>query len=272
MKAYSAALALAAVILLFGCGKEDDVYGEGDADGAEETQEAQEDEEAAEDESAEAEEEAEETLKIVKFRFPLANAEGNYDKEYVFYFDRDPVVHEGIGTALCTNYNGDHFPNCYDEHRGTDYLLYGGFDEMDKATAFVYAAADGEVIKTVDGNYDRCHIDASSYQPGGISCDGNPIKANYIEIKHEDGYSTLYYHLKKGSLLVKEGDKVKCGQKLANVGSSGISSAPHLHFQVENPEGTPIDPYAAPDSDEISRWVEQDSGNALPAEKCQETK
>ncbi len=62
---------------------------------------------------------------------------------------------------------------------------------------------------------------------------------NYIEIKHDEVYTTRYYHLSK--LEVSVNDKVDIGQKIGEVGSTGLSSAPHLHYEViEN--GTAIDP------------------------------
>lgn len=45
-------------------------------------------------------------------------------------------------------------------------------------------------------------------------------------------FATRYDHLKKSSLLVQAGDEVRRGQKLAEVGSSGSSTTPHLHFEV----------------------------------------
>jgi murein DD-endopeptidase MepM/ murein hydrolase activator NlpD len=50
------------------------------------------------------------------------------------------------------------------------------------------------------------------------------------------GVWAMYAHLIKGSLLVTPGDKVKKGQKIAELGNTGKSSGPHLHFQLmDNP-------------------------------------
>ena len=62
--------------------------------------------------------------------------------------------------------------------------------------------------------------------------------ANMVIIKHRDIYMLLL-HLQKGSLRVKEGDTVKKGQWIANVGNSGYSSEPHLHLHaVKAPDET----------------------------------
>jgi murein DD-endopeptidase MepM/ murein hydrolase activator NlpD len=55
---------------------------------------------------------------------------------------------------------------------------------------------------------------------------------NAISIGHGGNVSTLYAHIREGGLFVKEGQTVKKGQKIAEVGSTGRSTGPHLHFGV----------------------------------------
>mgnify|MGYP000617318696 FL=1 len=53
---------------------------------------------------------------------------------------------------------------------------------------------------------------------------------NYVKINHGFGYETLYAHMSK--YIVKRGQKVKRGEVIGYVGNSGISTAPHLHYEV----------------------------------------
>jgi murein DD-endopeptidase MepM/ murein hydrolase activator NlpD len=62
---------------------------------------------------------------------------------------------------------------------------------------------------------------------------------NYIEIDHGFGYVTKYAHLSK--IIVQVGDKIERGQVIGLVGSSGGSTAPHVHYEVIK-NGTKIDP------------------------------
>ena len=199
----------------------------------------------------------------LRFSVPLAEPERIYQSTGV---DHDPEVQSNpIAQVVCTSYDGRAFPWCYDEHRGTDYLLEGGFGAMDHGSTPVLAAADGEVISTEDGHYDRCHVDVEA--SGGISCDGNEVIANHVKIEHFDGTISMYWHLANGSLLVEVGDQVACGEPLGLVGSSGFSSSPHLHFQVERNEEV-IDPYAGEFSQDESLWAEQGSPTELPKSAC----
>lgn len=58
----------------------------------------------------------------------------------------------------------------------------------------------------------------------------NATYGNYLLIEHSDGIRSFYGHNSK--LLVKKGQRVKLGQKVAEVGSTGMSTGPHLHFEI----------------------------------------
>ena len=60
-----------------------------------------------------------------------------------------------------------------------------------------------------------------------------------VIVDHGSGKSTLYGHASR--ILVAEGQEVKAGQKIAEVGSTGMSTGPHLHFEVRE-HGSPVDP------------------------------
>lgn len=68
----------------------------------------------------------------------------------------------------------------------------------------------------------------------------HPTYGKYVVIDHHNGYHTLYAH--NSELLVKSGERVKAGQNIAKVGSTGRSTGPHLHFEIHR-DGTQVDPY-----------------------------
>lgn len=197
------------------------------------------------------------------FRWPLANPTGFYQTTGV---DHDPEVHPpGIESAICTNYDGRSFPWCYDEHKGSDFLMDGGFEKMDAGSEPILAAADGVVVEIADGNYDRCHA-----ADAGIDCDGHDQVANYVIIEHRGGWRTKYWHMKSGSVEVAVGADIACGDTLGHVGSSGNSSLPHLHFQVESAAEDVIDPYAGENTQPESWWVDQGDPEGFPGMDCAE--
>jgi len=55
---------------------------------------------------------------------------------------------------------------------------------------------------------------------------------NCVMIKHNESITTLYGHIREGGIMVKAGQSVKKGQKIAEVGSTGRSTGNHLHFTV----------------------------------------
>ena len=88
------------------------------------------------------------------------------------------------------------------------------------------AAADGTVVGVNDKFEDQipgtAKGDQLPFYPGG----------NSVVIDIGDGNYAFYAHMKPGSVKVKEGQKVKRGDHIGDLGNSGNSSAPHLHFHV----------------------------------------
>jgi len=199
---------------------------------------------------------------VVTFGFPIADRSLI---DSVIGVDHDPEVHDEnlAAAAICYDHEGEPFPACYDEHDGTDYLLDGGFDTMDAGSVEIVAAAPGTVVDTADGNYDRCHATLE-----GVSCDGHEMKANYVILEHDYGIRTLYWHMMKNSVAVEVGDEVACGDVLGIVGSSGISSTPHLHFEVQRSDHVSFDPYSGEFSQDLSWWDEQETDDGLPEDGC----
>ncbi len=69
---------------------------------------------------------------------------------------------------------------------------------------------------------------------------GNLSYGNFVKIKHDNGYYTLYAHLK--DVYVKQGQRVNKNDKIGYMGNTGNSYGAHLHFEVRNPSDTRIDP------------------------------
>jgi urea transporter len=88
----------------------------------------------------------------------------------------------------------------------------------------VSAAAAGYVTKVVNSIPDNAIGAVNTVDNWG----------NYVSINHGYGFYTLYAHLKEGSIKLAEGDYIKMGEKLGQVGNSGRSFVPHLHFQAQS--------------------------------------
>lgn len=103
----------------------------------------------------------------------------------------------------------------------------------------VVAPADGVIVVATDGVTDNLPNRAAA---------GN-LYGNVLVIDHGTEEFTLLGHLRQGSLLVKVGDRVTQGQRLARVGNSGMSTEPHLHFQLmdtadwKSAQGLPLQLY-----------------------------
>jgi murein DD-endopeptidase MepM/ murein hydrolase activator NlpD len=72
-----------------------------------------------------------------------------------------------------------------------------------------------------------------------VAAEVHPQYGNMVEVDHGNDLITRYAHASR--LLVKKGDLVKRGQKVAEVGTTGRSTGPHLHFEVLV-QGVPQDP------------------------------
>jgi murein DD-endopeptidase MepM/ murein hydrolase activator NlpD len=91
----------------------------------------------------------------------------------------------------------------------------------------IVAAASGVVSKVITGCTE-----------GKRSCGGG--YGNYIDIEHPNGTMTRYAHLSKVSVNI--GESVSQGEKIGALGNTGISTGPHLHFEIENTNGSKMRP------------------------------
>ncbi len=89
-----------------------------------------------------------------------------------------------------------------------DLRFHAGIDIAAKEGTNIYAAFDGVVVHA---DYDKWN-------------------GNFLKIQHENGIMTVYCHCKK--LNVKKGQKIRAGEIIATVGSTGSSTGPHLHFEL----------------------------------------
>ena len=170
---------------------------------------------------------------VIKFAWPLSYTPqlSEWGVHQTFNF----VDHNSGFPGKVKDYNGG--ARTYDtdtgyNHQGIDINLYPwAWQKMYAKKVSVVAAAPGTILLKQDGNFDA-------------SCNMGSGAANVINLLHADGSISMYFHLKKSSLTTKPfGASVAAGEFLGNVGSSGSSTAPHLHFEVYNPSGKLIDPF-----------------------------
>ena len=78
----------------------------------------------------------------------------------------------------------------------------------------------------------------------GVVIDAGPASGFglWVRIQLADGTTTVYGHIDR--YLVRKGQRVRAGQLIAEVGNRGISTGPHLHFEVIDARGTRLDPLA----------------------------
>ena len=98
--------------------------------------------------------------------------------------------------------------------------MHNGIDLAAAQGTPIYATRAGKVTRT-------------SYQAGGAG--------NYVSINHLDGFSSIYMHMTH--YVVSQGQDVSQGQLIGYVGSTGISTGPHLHFGISY-AGTYVNPLA----------------------------
>src|ERR1700744_342776 len=102
-------------------------------------------------------------------------------------------------------------------HNGASNVEWFGFGQP------VLADANGTVVRVLNDDADN-----APYHP-----DADAKHGNVVVIDHGDGEFSVYSHLKQGSVTVKAGDRVKTGDKIAQVGNSGDSQFPRLEYSLQ---------------------------------------
>jgi murein DD-endopeptidase MepM/ murein hydrolase activator NlpD len=134
----------------------------------------------------------------------------------------DSYGQAGFGSAsISSPLSGGTITSSYGAQR-SDGSIHKGVDIAMPEGTPVYAVAAGKVVRSQTGSGERSY-------------------GEYVEIQHSSEYTTLYAHLKTNSRRVRVGDTVTAGQQIGEVGSTGLSTGPHLHFEVRK-NGVKINP------------------------------
>jgi murein DD-endopeptidase MepM/ murein hydrolase activator NlpD len=160
-----------------------------------------------------------------------------------YFVDHDPRFPSLVQDYTCGERSYD-LTTGYN-HGGTDYYLWPyPWLMMDLGQIEIVAAAPGVVIEKIDGNFDR---DCAIAGNGGF---------NAVFVQQDDGLTAFYLHMRSGSLTTRAvGARVAAGDFLGLVGSSGPSSLPHLHFELQDRTGAVVDPLHGACNDAPDRWV-----------------
>lgn len=112
-------------------------------------------------------------------------------------------------------------------HKGIDIV------KQNYQVDYIVAHSDGVVV--------AARNNCNSFENGSYG--------NYVKIKHDNGYYTLYGHMAYNTVRVNVGDRVSKGQVLGYMGNTGESYGAHLHFEVRNTSDVQIDPTEYLDKD-----------------------
>lgn len=173
------------------------------------------------------------TMNIIPFAYPNTVEHAQPSVTVDFPFEEQTIVGWGGNNVK------DNLPHAtWSSERWAYDLLMEPFNiNSDKNED--YGIWNKKIQSPVSGVVIAVYDDEDDISPG--SEDNNSLEGNYVYIKiKETGTYLLLNHLKKDSVLVKVGDKVKPGDILGRVGNSGSTSEPHLHIhhQRQNPTKT----------------------------------
>ena len=142
------------------------------------------------------------------------------------------IVHRGslqsINGAL---YNSQRFAIDWMRLNKDGELVHGDPTDVRNFTDYgakVYAVADGTVVETLD-NLDN-QIPGTLPNPATITL--KTVDGNHVILAIGNGLYVFYAHLKKGSITVHKGEHIKAGTVIGELGNTGNTSGPHLHFHI----------------------------------------
>ena len=134
----------------------------------------------------------------------------NYKKEEDFYDIKGKSITKSL---MKTPINGARLSSSFGMRKHP--IL--GYNKMHRGTDFA-APSGTPIMASGSGTVTRAR-----WCGGGGNC---------VKIKHNSTYETIYAHMKAFAKGIKEGRKVKQGQIIGYVGSTGLSTGPHLHYEV----------------------------------------
>ena len=112
------------------------------------------------------------------------------------------------------------------EYKGAQ---HGGIDIVNKGYTL------GNIVAHTEGQVVEVRNNCNSFEPNGSY-------GNYVKIKHDNGYYTLYAHMAYNTVKVSKGQRVSKGQLLGFMGATGTAYGGHLHFEVRNKNNIRINP------------------------------
>lgn len=110
--------------------------------------------------------------------------------------------------------------------------------------ATVFAPGAGRVVRVRHSVADNLN-GKSTFTLDDFRRDSSVPAGNFIIIDHLNGEFSLMAHLKEGSVLVKEGDTVRAGQPVAQMGVSGDAYLPHVHYELRSASTVDADGFPA---------------------------
>ncbi len=131
---------------------------------------------------------------------------------------------------------GDGLSHKGDGSRFEDYYAYGT-DVLAACDGTVVEAAndqpeDSTAMQRPDESQEAYFARLQKEQAGRLAKGMTSVTGNYVMIDHGKSEYSFYAHLQPGSVRIHKGDRVKAGDVIGKLGSSGNSTEPHLHFHV----------------------------------------